>query len=303
MAKIGLQARVLVWSLVAALALPAAGEARRRHHGHHGGRHHALRMAPDLFPRPETNAPMDRAVGRPARRDVGWLPALAGVARMCREQAHELTDWSIERIGQTVQPSPSQRGALDAYRRSASEAFDALRADCPADAARTPTERLDQMSRALEVMLRAVNIVRPALESFYGSLDDEQKAQLNAMVGPQGGAAPETRPKFGQLCDGLSAADFGEWRLDRVEEAIRPSQEQRQALERLRSVSIEGGKMLQASCSGAKSLTPTRRLETMSKQVEAALRAVDAVRPALVDFYNRLDDRQKARLERTAEAR
>src|SRR2546430_830672 len=141
MAKIGLQGRVLVWSLVAVLALPAAAEARRRHpghhggakytpplgarsiwgpgnqrppgrrpQGHHGGRNHALPMGPDSFGRPETNAPVDRAVGRPAvRRDVGWLPALSGVARMCSEQARELTDWPIERIAQTVQPSPSQR--------------------------------------------------------------------------------------------------------------------------------------------------------------------------------------------------
>ncbi len=304
MAKIGLQGRVLVWSLVAVLALPAAAEARRRHHGHHGGRNHALPMGPDSFGRPETNAPVDRAVGRPAvRRDVGWLPALSGVARMCSEQARELTDWPIERIAQTVQPSPSQRGALDAFRRNTSEAFDALRVDCPTDASRTPTERLDVMSRALDIMLRAVNIVRPALESFYSSLDDEQKAQLNAMGGPQGGDAPNTRPKFGQLCDGLSAADFGEWRLHRVEEAIRPSQEQRQALEKLRSTSIEAGKLLQTSCSGVKPLTPTRRLETMSKRFEAALRAVDAVRPAMADFYNMLDDRQKARLARMAEVR
>jgi LTXXQ motif family protein len=303
MAKVCLQARVLVWSLVAALALPAAGEARRRHHGHHGGRHPVL-QTPDSLPRPETNAPPDRPVGRPAvRRDVGWLPALAGVVRMCSEQAQELTDWPIERIAQTVQPAPSQRDALDTFRRSASEAFDTLRAGCPADASRTPTERLDVMRRALETMLRAVNIVRPALDAFYGSLDDEQKAQLNAMGGPLAGDASDARPKFGRLCDGLSAADFSEWRLDRIEAAIRPSQDQRQALERLRSASIEAGKPLQASCSGAKPLTPTRRLEMISKQLEAAARAVDAVRPVLADFYNLLDDSQKARLERMAEAR
>lgn len=303
MAKICLQARVLVWSLVAVLALPAAGEARRRHHGHHGARHHAL-PTPDSLPRPETNAPVGRAVGRQGvRRDVGWLPALAGVVRMCSEQAQELTDWPIERIAQTVQPSPSQRDALDAFRKSTGEAFDTLRADCPNDASRTPTERLDVMRRAIEIMLHAVNIVRPAFDTFYGSLDDEQKAQLNAMGGPLTGDTAGTRPKFGQLCDGLSAADFSEWRLDRVEEAVRPSQDQRQALERLRSASIEAGKPLQASCSGVKPLTPTRRLEMISKQLETAARAVDAVRPVLADFYNLLDERQKARLERMAEAR
>src|SRR6266446_535732 len=207
MARISLQTRMVVWSLMAALAFPAGGEARRRHHhGHH------------------INAVVD---ARPAmRRNVGWLPAIAGVARMCSGQAHELADWPIERIAQTIGPTPPQRSALDELRRTANEAVEALRADCPSDAVRTPTERVEVVRRALDAMLRAVNIVRPALENFYGTLDDEQKAQVNAMAGQESEDASTTRPRFGQLCEELSAADFGEWRLERVEEAIRPSRAQ-----------------------------------------------------------------------------
>src|SRR6266550_1534827 len=58
-------------------------------------------------------------------------PNEPGLELVRSEQAHELTDWPIERIAQTVQPSPSQQGALDAFRRNTSETFDALRADCP----------------------------------------------------------------------------------------------------------------------------------------------------------------------------
>jgi hypothetical protein len=41
------------------------------------------------------------------------------------------------------------------------------------------------MEKRLDAMLQAVKTVRPAFESFYASLDDQQKARLDA--GRQGG--------------------------------------------------------------------------------------------------------------------
>jgi hypothetical protein len=35
-------------------------------------------------------------------------------------------------------------------------------------------------------MLEAINIVQPALENFYGSLTDEQKARFNLLGSQQG---------------------------------------------------------------------------------------------------------------------
>jgi hypothetical protein len=37
------------------------------------------------------------------------------------------------------------------------------------------------MQKRLEAMIEAANTVRPALEEFYGSLDNEQKARLNQL--------------------------------------------------------------------------------------------------------------------------
>jgi hypothetical protein len=42
-------------------------------------------------------------------------------------------------------------------------------------------------------MIQAVNIVRPALESFYASLSDEQKARFNVMGQPQGQTTSQAR--------------------------------------------------------------------------------------------------------------
>ena len=41
------------------------------------------------------------------------------------------------------------------------------------------------MEQRLNAMLEAINIVQPALESFYGSLSDEQKARFNQLGAPQ----------------------------------------------------------------------------------------------------------------------
>jgi LTXXQ motif family protein len=49
----------------------------------------------------------------------------------------------------------------------------------------TPVVRIDAMER-LDTMLRAINIVQPALQKFYGSLTDEQKERFNRLAPVQG---------------------------------------------------------------------------------------------------------------------
>jgi len=45
-------------------------------------------------------------------------------------------------------------------------------------------ERLDFMEKRMEAMLQAIKTVRPAFETFYASLGDDQKARLDS-VGPR----------------------------------------------------------------------------------------------------------------------
>ena len=52
---------------------------------------------------------------------------------------------------------------------------------CAIAAPATPVGRLDAMQKRLEAMLSAAQQVRPALEEFYASLDDEQKAKFNRL--------------------------------------------------------------------------------------------------------------------------
>src|SRR5205807_4296294 len=103
-------------------------------------------------------------------------------AEVCSGAAAQLTDWPIERISEVVQPTDAQRPALDELRAASAKAIDMLKSGCPKDLPSIPTGRLAAMESRLQVMLAAVQTVRPALERFYQSLSDEQKARFNAIV-------------------------------------------------------------------------------------------------------------------------
>jgi hypothetical protein len=45
-------------------------------------------------------------------------------------------------------------------------------------------ERLSAIEIRISAMLQATRAIRPALDGFYASLDDEQKARFNAMGNP-----------------------------------------------------------------------------------------------------------------------
>ncbi len=55
-------------------------------------------------------------------------------------------------------------------------------ATCPAHPPLTPPGRLDAVRDRLQAMLRAIDVVRPALQSFYASLSDDQKARFDALA-------------------------------------------------------------------------------------------------------------------------
>jgi len=61
------------------------------------------------------------------------------------------------------------------------QAGELLKTDCPTYRPLTPVVRLDAMEQRLDAMLRAINLVQPALEKFYAALTDEQKERFNQL--------------------------------------------------------------------------------------------------------------------------
>ena len=56
-----------------------------------------------------------------------------------------------------------------------------IKASCPSELPSTPPERLAAEGKHLQAMLQAVQSIRPALDDFYNSLSDEQKARFNTL--------------------------------------------------------------------------------------------------------------------------
>ena len=97
---------------------------------------------------------------------------------------HPGEEWPTEEINQAVHPTKSQRASLVALQNASNKAADMLKASCLADDAITPPARLAAVGKRLDTMLQAVKMVRSALNDFYGTMSDEQKARFEA-IGPR----------------------------------------------------------------------------------------------------------------------
>jgi LTXXQ motif family protein len=216
-------------------------------------------------------------------------------AEVCSNQAPELTDWPIERIAQVVQPNDAQRAALDELRAASAQAIEMLKSSCPKDLPSIPTGRLAAMESRLQVMLAAVQTVRPALERFYQSLSDEQKARFNAIALPNDPEAAENDSRhLATFCD-QNAPGMPDLPIDRIAQAVQPTPAQQAALDDLKDASVKAAEGLRSSCPTYQTLTPTGRVEAMEKRLDTTLRAAKTMEPALARFYNALNDEQKAR--------
>jgi LTXXQ motif family protein len=111
------------------------------------------------------------------------------------------------------------------------------------------------------------------------------------MMGP---AMMEVR-LFGRMC-GPRAVGFAEWRLDRMERAVKPTEAQRAKFDEFKAASTKAVEAMRAACPTDVPTTMVGRMEAMEKRLDAMLQAVKTVRPPLEAFYATLTDEQKAAL-------
>ena len=221
-------------------------------------------------------------------------------ADLCSGQTSGLTDWPIERIAQTVEPNDAQRAILDELKGATAQALDQVKAACPTALPSTPTGRIEAMRQRLEAMLAAVRTVRPVLEKFFDSLNDEQKARFNALS-PDNPDPQQAQRDLTQVC-GARASGIAALPLERIERAVRPDDAQRSALNDLQNATAEASNLLSSDCPTYRALTPVGRLQAMEQRLDAMLHAVQTVQPALEKFYASLGDEQKERFNRLSPA-
>jgi hypothetical protein len=200
-----------------------------------------------------------------------------------------------------------------------------------------PSARLEAVEQGIDAALAAFDKVEPALATFYGALDDEQKARLyRDMAAPAAAAAPQTTPRRdarddarpayssrrdrwrayaavreaaaragaprqaaappwgATMCEELAGV-LRNWPVREIERDVRLSSPQRVAFYELVTASLKAADTLGSACPAETALTPVGRMDAMRKRLAAVRAATAAIRPALVRFYEALDQGQKVR--------
>jgi hypothetical protein len=238
----------------------------------------------------------ERAYARAEGGTRDKAAGFAGNSRICSGQAKGVTDFSIQKIADQVAPDASQRALLNALKAATIKAVDILQAACPADLPSTATGRLAVMRTRVEAMLKAVETVRPALEKFYHSMSDEQRARFNAM--DQGEQAAQGRTSnLDRLCQGQGSRQ-NRLPIDRIERSLHLSPGQDDTLKALDGATAKAAEILKAQCQPTEALTPTGRLAAMEDRLSAMSQALKTTQAALTDFYGSLNDEQKAQFDR-----
>jgi LTXXQ motif family protein len=99
-----------------------------------------------------------------------------------------LGSWSVDVIEQALSLDDTQRAKFNGLGAASQRAIQYLNESCPKNDAASPTGRMEVQERRLSAMLEAVRTVQPALDDFYATLSDEQKARL-AAIEPSGDTA------------------------------------------------------------------------------------------------------------------
>src|SRR5215471_18046715 len=220
------------------------------------------------------------------------------VAQSCGGLAPGVTDLPIDRIEATLRLTEEQLRTLDALKAASSQASEVLKSSCASEVPQTPLGRLDAVQKRIGGMNEALAIVRKPLDNFYNSLNDEQRQRF-ATLAPTSTARTNRRGfdsgnDLVALCS-RRAEGFTQIPAQRVEEIVKPSQQQLDAFERLKSASTQAANHLQASCPTQMPQTPLDRFDAVGTRLNAMENAIKMVRPALASFYDSLTDEQKAR--------
>jgi hypothetical protein len=218
---------------------------------------------------------------------------------LCAGQTAGVTDWRINEIAQIVEPDEAQRAALEGLKTAMAKAVDLLKAGCPSDLPGTPTGRIEAMRARLSAMLEVVRTVRAPLANFYAMLNDEQKARFNALPSGEDQNEPERRRNLSVVCS-ERAAGISSVPIRRMELAVRPDEVQRASLRALQDAVAQAAALLRTDCPTYRPITPVVRIDAMEQRLDAMLRAINIVQPALQKFYGSLTDEQKERLNRLA---
>jgi len=215
-------------------------------------------------------------------------------------------NWPSERIGQTTQLTNAQSDAVQKLQTSVSQSAKNL--NCNGRAAQSAPERLQALISELWAVRDSAIAASAPLKDFYGTLTDAQKVSYKVQQPPQQPQAATTgsantsanadpaAQRVVQAC-AQQNAEAAERMTKVIEMRARPNREQQVSLENLHKVSADMAKLLMAGCTQPIPADPMARLDAANDRLTTLNYAATSVQVAFGDFYGRLNDAQKARLD------
>lgn len=149
-------------------------------------------FAPAAFAQ-DNSGQSPKAEQKQERKGKGQFRAVRGghgfLGAICSEEGADRLDKMLEIMAIRIDLTDEQRPAFDDLKTAAltaqtefAESCAPLKEDKPEGAA----EKLAHRTAMMELQLESMNTVLPAFETFYESLSDEQKAQINKAGGKKG---------------------------------------------------------------------------------------------------------------------
>jgi hypothetical protein len=206
-------------------------------------------------------------------------------------------DALIERIERAVEPTASQRDALEKLRTAVAQAIERIQATCPAAAPATLARRLAAIQGRIWAMHDALLTLRLPFEDFSNSLTDEQRRRLHGGASDSAQSGANATDGRAQTC-AEPAAGIADGIMRAIERAARSAGQQRAGLEALRLNSAAMAKLVAGSCPADPLLSPMGRFAAATDRLDVMLFAAMSMSPALQQLYDSLDDKQKAGLNR-----
>lgn len=117
---------------------------------------------------------------QPKRRSTNKAAGV-DVAKLCEDRGPAFTDLPAEQIERAINLNDDQRAKLDALKTASTKAADISKRGCISKMPTTVGGRLDAVEKRVDALLQATNELQPAVDGFYASLSDEQKARFNSI--------------------------------------------------------------------------------------------------------------------------
>jgi hypothetical protein len=212
----------------------------------------------------------------------------------CEEDSLDVAGIPVDEIQELAHPTDEQHAALDELGNASVQAAQIVKAACPTDVSPTAIGRIDAVQQRVQAMLKAVQVVGPALAKFYNVLSDEQKARLDTLTQKPLTAANEDDGVVTRRSPaGCRNRAVPDWPTARILRDVHPTPIQRTLLNALQEAVAKARGILEASCSTAMPVTPPARLSAIEQRLQAVSAAIGIVRGPLNNFYGSLSDKQK----------